>query len=235
MTAAIVASLFSAVTSLAASVEQQDFRQLATKSELIFEGRVMSVEPRWNIGRTQINSWVLFEVTDVLKGQWAEPRINLRFAGGEVDGMRLEISGISYPEVGERGIYFVESTANDQFNPLLGWEQGRFRLLKDGSGHDRVCTAKGLPVAGLDTDAESVTSLVERNVALPSIRQLQGRGPLRRSDADRQLESGLSSGRALGVEIVASQSLTEAMTGNSFKSLVRALVPTAPAEKGERP
>lgn len=209
---AVVAFISAAVcmVSFAASIEQQDFKQLYSKSALIFDGEVLDIESRWNPERTSINTWVEFSVGEVLKGTWPEDSIVLRFKGGQVEEMQLEIPGLIYPELGEQGIYFVESIENTQFNPLLGWSQGHFKIGKDKDGHERIRTAKGKPVINIDETVESQSALYEKGLLRAS-----------RPSASRHATDGLSEGRALGVYVGDAAALDAAMTKQAFKRKIR--------------
>ena len=129
-------------STLGSSVLQVTFQQLATSSELIFEGQVIRSESRWNSDQSWIHTYVTFRVNDGIKGS-AGTHVVLRFLGGEVDEIGLEVSGSTLPEVGERGIYFVERQNRSQVNPFYGLDQGHFfghRVGGAASHHDQKPT-----------------------------------------------------------------------------------------------
>ncbi len=53
------------------------------------------------------------------------------------------------PEVGEQGIYFVESLQRRQVHPLYGWAQGHFLVVADERGVRRVLTKSRRPVTAM--------------------------------------------------------------------------------------
>ena len=53
------------------------------------------------------------------------------------------------PEIGERGIYFVESLQRRQVHPLYGWSQGHFLVMADERGVERVLTRAKRPVSAM--------------------------------------------------------------------------------------
>ncbi len=134
------------------SVNEVGLGEMASASELVFEGRVKSVDSRWTADGQDIRTFVTFEVLDVIKGSTTSPTVTLSFLGGNVGHLRLSITDLNLPVPGEKGVYFVESTGREQVSPLYGWSQGHFLLVKDPSGKgERVLTADARPVIGLDS------------------------------------------------------------------------------------
>jgi hypothetical protein len=70
------------------------------------------------------------------------------------------------PELGEQGIYFVESLARDQVHPLYGWTQGHLRLSRSKGGALNVLTAQGVPVIGIDHTQKGRSGEISRGVAV---------------------------------------------------------------------
>lgn len=133
------------------SVNEVGLGEMAAASELVFEGRVQSVDSRWTDDGKTIRTFVTFEVLDVIKGGTTSSTVTLSFLGGNVGHLRLSVTDLNLPVPGEKGVYFVESTERDQVSPLYGWSQGHFLLVKDPSGKgERVLTADARPVVGLD-------------------------------------------------------------------------------------
>lgn len=130
---------------VAGTVERVGVADLARDSVLIFEGRVIKEQARWIDGGRALATFVTFEIDDVLKGESAQQTVTLRYLGGEVDGVRLEISGLQRPALGERGIYFVDRAAGKNVHPLTGWDQGHF-LVVEGLESERILTTTARPV-----------------------------------------------------------------------------------------
>ena len=129
----------------ATTILGMDIDQIAGDAELIFEGEVIHRETRQDTGNGIISTYVTFSVLDVLKGDFNADSIELRFTGGVINGRMVEISGLIIPDLGEQGIYFVESTSRDLLNPLLGWSQGHFLIIETG-GERRISTVDDRPV-----------------------------------------------------------------------------------------
>lgn len=164
---------------LATTVLQLSFPDVVDSAELIFEGYVSNVESV-QTGPRSIHTKVTFDVITVIKGDYAQSKISLQFLGGEVDGRRLVVQGMQVPELGESGIFFVESLQEPLIHPLVGWSQGHFLLEADQRGASRVLTADHTPVTGLalvpaaDPASETVTEALE-----DSIRILEDNGAAR--------------------------------------------------------
>jgi hypothetical protein len=150
----------------ASTVLQTSARKMLAQSELVFEGRVESVESRMNPGGTSIHTYVTFRILDVIKGAWPAETIELSFLGGTADGKTLVVAGMQIPELGEQGIYFVESPARNQVHPLYGWAQGHLRLNRSNGGALNVLTADGVPVIGIDDTQRGQSGGISRGVAV---------------------------------------------------------------------
>ena len=131
-----------------------DIDQLAADAEFIFEGEVIHTQTRKESGTGIINTYVTFSVVDVVKGDYNADSVELKFMGGVFNNQVVEVSGLTIPELGEQGIYFVESLNRDLINPLLGWSQGHF-IIKDDRGERRISTLDDRPV----TDIQGVSNI----------------------------------------------------------------------------
>lgn len=157
---ALIAAVVLAAGLPASTVVPVSVREMAGGSEFVFEGRVILLEAVRPEGSKNIFTRVLFEVTDVLKGDHDRPTVALDFMGGTIGSLTLSISDLQLPKKGERGIYFVESRRRRQVHPLYGWNQGRFLILDDRDGNPRVHTARGRPVRSVgEAPAPGVAAL----------------------------------------------------------------------------
>ncbi len=137
------------------------------QSELVFEGEVLSSESKWNRKKTFIHTYVNFRVDDVIKGNYSGNTLTLSFAGGEIDGAVLQVSGMKYPDIGEKGVFFIEQLNKPQVNPFIGWGQGHFIIAKDQSGTDRVLTENKKMVLGLEQMESTVSRALRSNRMQP--------------------------------------------------------------------
>ena len=139
---------------MAGSQLQQDLAGLAQEAGIIFEGRVIDEQVRWVDHGTAIATFVTFEVSDLLKGYTSSKVVTLRFLGGEIDGVRMEIGGLERPVLGEHGVYFVAPDSDSLFHPLAGGDQGHF-LVIDVDRRSRILTGAAQPVLAIDRTAKS--------------------------------------------------------------------------------
>lgn len=136
----------------ATTVLSVDVDYLLEHSDLVFEGKVTSKESRWNTEKSSISTYVEFQITDTIKGSNPTHTLTLHFAGGSVGDIRLEIAAMNYPNIGEQGIYFVQTGSDKFINPLIGWSQGHFLMQEDSSGDMRVMTYDNSPVMSVETE-----------------------------------------------------------------------------------
>lgn len=157
LSVAMLLMLLINVNAVASTLLQMSFGEVVEGAELIFEGRVLAVEPRQQPGE-MIKTWVTFAVIDVVKGDFPGDEIELSFLGGRLGGRQLEVTDMAVPAVGETGFYFVETLLEPQVNPLLGWDQGRYLIETQPDGETVVTTADHDPVLALEADSPAVAN-----------------------------------------------------------------------------
>lgn len=137
-----------ATSAFASSVAQKNVGDLATTSELVFEGQVIGIRSE-SLGK-KIYTYVTFDVSDVVRGKYAQETVELRYLGGTADGVTMSVGDMTLPRYGERGVYFVEKLGGNTVHPLRGWGQGHF-IVKQGSGGDKVYNSLGQAITEVDT------------------------------------------------------------------------------------
>ena len=141
------------LSATATTVLEMDIDDIARDAELVFEGTVLVSEIRKDTNSGIISTYVTFQIIDIIKGNYDANDLELKFMGGELNGEVVQVSGLTIPEIGERGIYFVESLSRDLINPLLGWSQGHFIVLED-DGEPRISTSERQPVSKIESVAD---------------------------------------------------------------------------------
>ena len=134
----------------ATSVLEVSLDEMLQDSGLVFAGEVVGITVR-EFGNHGIQTQVTFEVVDVIKGKLKGKKITLGFMGGVYGDREITVSEMRMPVMHERGIYFVESPERNLVHPLYGWSQGHLKLLRDSNDVDRVTTAIGDPVTGMES------------------------------------------------------------------------------------
>lgn len=132
----------------ASSFREVSLNEMLQHSQLIFEGTVTDVDTREN-SQKRIHTYVTFKIRDIIKGEYHSDFITLRFLGGTVGDVTMAVSDMQLPQVGEHGIYFVESLERLQVHPFYGWSQGHFIVDRDIEGSERIMTNRRLPITGV--------------------------------------------------------------------------------------
>jgi hypothetical protein len=131
----------------ATTVVPPTFEEMAERADLVFVGKVVdSAAQWWGAGTNQaIFTQVDFHTEEVLKGI-AGASVRLRFLGGTVKGVTLQVVGVPEFKEGDRVLLFVEGNGV-QFCPLVGVYHGKFGVRKDAkSGRDIVFMHDGKPL-----------------------------------------------------------------------------------------
>lgn len=197
-----VSALAGASTLLRVSVDE-----LTQRAEFVFEGEVVSVQAQRSGARGMISTFVTFNVIDTIKGSASVESIELKFLGGNLEGERLEVNGSRIPELGESGVYFVESLTQDLINPLLGWSQGQY-LIQTEDGVEQVTSVDARPIV---------------SVAAPRSAAAAASGPATARSAARlrvAAEPTVAEGLNAGV-----RGSDEGLSPRAFKQQIRALLP----------
>lgn len=142
--------------STASSVVQRPLSVITHSSPFIFEGQVIGINSEVN-GK-YVHTWVEFRIGEVLKGDYAETTIRLRYLGGQHGELKLKVGEMNYPKYGETGVYFVESLDTHTVHPLRGWGQGHY-LVKDkpGSTQRYMYTSQGDAITAIELNTPDET------------------------------------------------------------------------------
>lgn len=144
----------------AASVKEVSMDEMLSVCQFVFEGQVVSIEAKENSNK-RIHTYVTFAIHDIIKGKHVSKNIILSFLGGTVGDVTMLVSDMNFPEIGEHGIYFVESLKRSQVNPLYGWKQGHFLVETDtATGTERVLTRNKQPVTEVRSDKQMASTQV---------------------------------------------------------------------------
>ena len=174
----------------ATTILGMDIDEIANQAELIFEGEVLVRETRQDNNTGIINTYVTFQISDIVKGEFNGDSIELKFMGGTFQEQTVHVSGLTIPSEGEHGIYFVESLNLDFINPLLGWSQGHFIII-DRDREARISTVDHKPVIQVESVVEIPISIKKPRAIIEGNNQVAAgiiteAGP---SEIDRALTS----------------------------------------------
>ncbi|HSP96869.1 MAG TPA: hypothetical protein VL049_06445 [Candidatus Dormibacteraeota bacterium] len=161
---ALLLGIVAAPRAEATTVIAKDFSALCAEAELIFVGTVASSESRWSDPQRQaIETVVTFTDLTWLRGG-PQAQIELRFGGGELDGLHEAVAGVPQFNVGDRRVVFAH--AGHLVSPIVGFNQGLFRVV-DGAGGPVVLDADGKAVTGVGRAALQRGAADDRSAALP--------------------------------------------------------------------
>jgi hypothetical protein len=135
------------VRAKATTVVPPTFEEMADRADLIFVGKVIGSQSGWQVAGTNqaIFTRVEFHTEEILKGT-AAATVQLRFLGGTVSGVTMEVVDVPQFKAGDRVLLFVEGNGL-QFCPLVGVYHGKFGVRKDDKGsRDIVLKHDGRPL-----------------------------------------------------------------------------------------
>lgn len=133
----------------ATTVRKMDLPELVSASDSIVQGRVDSVEARWesNLAYT----YVSVSVVDPLKGERRRSLL-IRQLGGKIGSLNVTVSGMPIFRNGDQVIVFLKGQTGGTFN-VVGLNQGKYEIVDDFA----VANVSGLtlvdPKTGLLSDA----------------------------------------------------------------------------------
>ena len=187
------ATLLAAHGAQAASVRSVSMSEMLGGAELVFEGRAVGRRTAEDGGPGALRTCVRFEVVEVLKGPAVASPLELCFAGGRSKyGVTRSVAGLERPQLGEHGIYFVGSLADPYLvHPLVGWDQGRFRVEADQT----VTTAAGDPVLSLEADDAKVEGGAARGARVGKRGARSGAAPMDAAAFKARLRELMAEGR----------------------------------------
>jgi hypothetical protein len=175
------------------------FDEVAQSADLIFIGTVDRQENRVNDSGNMAFTDVYFKDIEVLSSKRGSAQkdlttIKLSYAGGRAGEVLITLSHAPSFTNGKRYIVFMRDDGRQYANPLIGADQGLFRVIKDSeSDQQYVLTAEDRAVLGTDSDGLVLGSkriieisggvTREDNEAI-SARQFQQSPPAAASSAD---------------------------------------------------
>lgn len=165
----VLGTLLASVTVARATViNPVTLDDLADQAELIFEGVVTNIDYRMSEQDSPDQprlpfTFVTFYMERTLKGSsLGGDAVTLRFEGGPTDdGKFLVIPGMPLFDLGDRDILFVRGNGM-AITPIVGWSQGRYRVIRgelfSDEGQELRATPEGGLARGRRHDLEEVST-----------------------------------------------------------------------------
>lgn len=112
---------------MATTVKRMDLPELVAASDSIIQGRVDSVEARWedNLAYT----YVSVSVVDPLKGE-RRRSVLIRQVGGKIGALSVTVSGSPAFRNGDQVIVFLKGQTGATFH-VVGLNQGKYEIVED--------------------------------------------------------------------------------------------------------
>lgn len=129
---AIICVLACALPVSALTVKPLTFPELVHESAAVLHGRIAEVRGQWTADRRGIESLVVVQAIDYLKGRWGG-EVTVRVPGGQVGTLVNLIPGAPKLAAGDQVVLFLK--ADGPAVPVItGTSQGVYRVTADPSG-----------------------------------------------------------------------------------------------------
>lgn len=130
-------------------VAAMGFEAQCATAERIFVGSVRSVESRRRAAApAYFETAVTFAVEDAIAGG-VPAEVTLTFAGGRIGDLEQVVDGMPRVVVGERYVVLAEPDDDPPLvSPVVGFNQGLYRVVADEHGRAVVRDREGRPLAG---------------------------------------------------------------------------------------
>jgi hypothetical protein len=151
-------------------VRQLDFDAQCRAADRIFVGTVRAVEARPNSRAPHyFETFVTFTVDEAIAGR-VPAALHLRLSGGTVGDERQSIDGMPDFAVGERYVVMLEADQDPPLvSPILGFNQGLYRVVTDAGDHTLVRDRSGRPLRDFTSAASARVAPRAAAVAEPEL------------------------------------------------------------------
>ena len=143
-----------AVPSSATTIVPADLGALSHDAIAIVRGRVAAVDGRWTDDRRTIETIVTLDVDEYLKGDLGRA-VQFRVPGGLLGRFRSIVVGAPRFAVDDRVIVFLGSRG-PMIPFIVGFSQGIYRVVRDGSRDTWRVTPPLMPSAAIDSPVRIV-------------------------------------------------------------------------------
>ena len=116
-----------AVPAFATTVRKMELPELVSASDSIVQGRVESVESRWE--NNQAFTYTSVNVDDPLKGG-RRRAVLIRQIGGKIGNLNVTVSGMPQFKRGDQVIVFLKNRVDGTFD-VVGLNQGKYEIVND--------------------------------------------------------------------------------------------------------
>lgn len=139
----------------------RSFDELVQRADTIVIGTAVSARSVRGGDGHGIRTLVSFDELEVLKGEVPSAPFELPLPGGIIGDEAQVYPGAPRLRAGTRYVLFIRGQ-NSEFLPLVGAQQGLFRIMLDANGRERV-------VQGGEESAASATGIARAPLDAPSL------------------------------------------------------------------
>ena len=166
-----------ATVAFATQIVYMSPQDLGQQSELVFRGRVLSVDSYWNARHTKIFTRTRLGVDETYKGT-GQSTVDVIQLGGIVGNVKVTVQGALQWKPGEEVLLFVEPYDALTYQ-VSGLSQGKFGIKRDlrtGAAYVQAPPMEGLTVLGTPSPQGQVrTQALERVPLERFVNQALGR------------------------------------------------------------
>ena len=113
---------------------QSKIENLSQKADIILTGKVIEQKSSWNGDKTRINTNVVVQAEEYLKGDYSEKALTVTTPGGEIGEVGELYSHMPRFTTDEEVLIFVKRDKQDMNYKVIGGEDGKLTLYRNKSG-----------------------------------------------------------------------------------------------------
>lgn len=155
-----MAGLLTATIATATSIRPPNFEQLVENSGKVVRATIESVRPYEDShqGERIVRTEVTLNVLESIAGNVAPGELKIKYLGGQVGDLRLEVGAMPNFKPGSEVVLFLHP--HDRFIcPTVGWGHGKYQVDRSSAdGVARVRRSNGELLQGLDQIEQPIHS-----------------------------------------------------------------------------
>ncbi len=151
----------------ATTLQRMSLAQLSQTATLIVRAKCAANATEWDAG--EIWTATTFQVEETWSGAAAGSQIRVRLIGGRFEKLTSNVSGVPRFSPGEDVVLFLEKTSHGDF-AVVSWEQGTFRIRRDGASGEEHVTQDTASFATFDAATRRFEAEGIRHLALEEFR-----------------------------------------------------------------
>lgn len=143
-------------TTSSALMIKLDLEEIIAHSTLVIRGTVENISYAWNEDQTAIFTYVTLSIQEPIKGSPPPEAITIRYMGGAIGGLRLEIEDTPVFNLGEDVITFLDQKTEPGVIKICGAFQGKYTI------ESGVVKENNLPVEHFINTIKVIAEQIER-------------------------------------------------------------------------